>query len=327
MKKTFSIQDLKVNQRLENEYFALNEYEKKFSRLDKPYYNIVLSDKTGEVRGKIWSDSIEKCDANAKIGEIVKVSGAVQEYNGKPQLIVEKLEVCADMAPEEFLPVTSRDRGMMISELEDEIRKTKDIFLRKLLEAFWDNASLRDRYVNFPAGMYVHHGYVGGLLEHVWEMNRLSKPYIEIYPQINRDLLFTGIFFHDIGKLDELDIVGATIIKTDEGNLVAHIGQGLLFLDRFITSNISSMPEQLKTKIFHLILSHQGAPELGSPITPHTLEALVLSMIDDDGAKMNQATKHIEKNLASGESFTEYHKHLGTSFYQKDYILENNQEE
>ena len=154
-------------------------------------------------------------------------------------------------------------------------------------------------------------------------MNKLSKPYFEIYPQLNRDLFFTGLFFHDIGKLEELDIVGATIVKTDEGNLIAHIGQGLLFLDRLINKNISSMPEKLRNKLFHLILSHQGSLEHGSPVPPQTLEALVLSIVDDSGAKMNQATKHIEKNLITGESFTDYHKQLGTSFYQKDYLADD----
>ncbi len=325
MQKTYSVQDLKIDQKITNEFFALADFEKKTSRQDKPYYNLVLSDKTGEIRGKIWSEGILNTDEFAKVGDIVEVSGTVQEYNGKAQLIIESLRVSKNMPPEEFLPVTARDRSMMTSDIEAEIEATGNPFLHKLLMAFWSNPQYRDKYVNFPAGMYVHHGYVGGLLEHVWEMNKLSKPFIEIYPMIDRDLFFTGLFFHDIGKLEELDIVGASIIKTNQGNLVAHIGQGILFLDRLIAEKISSFPANLKDKLYHMILSHQGALEKGSPVVPSTIEALVLSMVDDSGAKMNQAIKHIEKNLTTGEDFTEYHKWLGTSLYQKDYIEESNE--
>ena len=327
MEKRYSVADLKIDQKIDKEFFALNEFERKLSRLDKPYYNLVLSDKTGEIRGKIWSDALKDCDESAQIGDIVEVNGIVQEYNGRPQLIVERLLVTKGLPPEEFLPVTARDRSLMIEDLEKDIEITSNPFLKKLLNSFWTNPEYRDRFVNFPAGMYVHHGYVGGLIEHVWEMNILSKPFLQIYPMLDRDLFFTGLFFHDIGKLEELDIVGATIVKTDQGNLIAHIGQGLLFVDMLIRDNVPSFPQYLKDKLYHMILAHQGALEKGSPVVPATLEAIVLSMVDDNGAKMNQAVKHIEKNIQTGENFTEYHKWLGTSLFQKDYVTDTHPRE
>lgn len=319
MGKTIPICDLRIDQRLNGEAYALKEFEKKVSRQDKPYYNVNLGDKTGEIRGKVWFECIANCDSNLKVGQIVEVIGVVQEYTGKLQIIVESLKACQDMAPDQFLPMTSRNRAEMADDIEDAINEVKDPHLRKLLNLFWTNPDYRDRYINFPAGEYVHHGYIGGMLEHVWEMYKLSLPYFEIYPQLNRDLYFTGLFFHDIGKLEELDIIGATIVRTVQGRLVAHIGQGLLFVHDLI-EQIPSFPEHLRYKLYHLILSHQGELEFGSPIRPQTLEALVLSSVDNNSAQMNQATKHIEKNLENGEEFTDYHKWLGRSFYQKDFL-------
>lgn len=319
MAKNISIVDLKIDQRIVGEAFALKEFERKVSRQGKPYYNVLIGDKTGEIRGKVWTESMQNCDENPGVGEIVDVSAVVQEYNGKPQLIIESLRVSSDMAPEEFLPVTDRNRDEIKDLIEDEISKTKNPHLKKLLELFWLDENNRDKFMNYPAGEYVHHGYVGGLAEHVWEMLEMSRPYFKLYPLLNRDLFFTGLFFHDIGKLEELDIVGAAIIRTSAGRLVAHIGQGLLFVDQLV-KQIPDFPEDLRDKLYHLILSHQGKLEYGSPVQPQMLEALVLSFVDNNSADMNQAVKHIEKHKESGEDFTDYHKWLGRSLYQKDYL-------
>ena len=317
MSKEVSIIDLKIDQKIESVAFALKELEQKVSRVGKPYYNVLLGDKTGELRGKVWTENLDKCDKNANVGSIVLVSGTIQEFAGKPQIIIDSLEIATGMAPEEFLPVTSRDRSEMRSELEERMQKIQNPHLKALVDKFWSDENNRDKFLNFPAGEYVHHGYVGGLLEHVWEMYRLSLPFFEIHPNLDSDLFFTGLLFHDIGKLEELDIVGAAIIRTTSGRLVAHIGQGLVFVDRLV-QEIPDFPEDLRDKLYHMILSHQGALEHGSPILPQTLEALILSFVDANSADMNQATKHIEKDLETGEDFTGYHKWLGRSFYMKD---------
>ncbi len=323
MQKQYNVEDLQIDQKLIKEPFALLEFEKKLSKQMKPYYNIELGDKTGKIRAKAWTESIPNLDTNAEVGNIVAITGKVQSYADKPQIIVERLEVVDDIAPEEFLVVTERDRSQMADDLKAEIDKTQNQYLKQLLDLFWNNDDYRDKFINFPAGEYVHHGYVGGLIEHVWEMNELSKPYLKMYKNLDRDLLFTGIFFHDIGKLEELDIVGATIIRTVSGRLITHIPQGLLFVDHLI-QQIPDFPEMLKDKVFHMILSHQGKLEFGSPVVPQLLEALVLSQIDDAGASMNQAVKHIEKEYQTGNEFTDYHKWLKRSFYQKDYYSDPN---
>jgi 3'-5' exoribonuclease len=322
MEKRISIADLRIDQQLTDASFALNEIEKKISKQSKPYYNLELSDKTGEIRAKIWGENIGNVDDSVKVGDIVAVTGVVQEYAGKPQLILKSLAIVKDMAPEEFLPICSRDRSTMTDDFENAIQDLKNPYLKNLLLTFWENPYYKDRFINYPAGEYVHHGYVGGLLEHTWEMYQLSKPYFMLYPQMNWDIFFAGLFFHDIGKIEELDIVGATIIRTTAGKLVAHIGQGLLLVDRLVRE-VPDFPEDLKNKLYHLILSHQGDLDKGSPIVPQTLEGIVLSLVDNSGAAMNQAAKHIEKNLDTGEEFTEFHKWLKRSLYQKDLLSDS----
>lgn len=318
MQKNISVTDLRIGQSFENIPFALKELEVKMSRQGKQYYNVNYGDKSGEIRGKIWTENMRNVDEGLKVGDIVSISGEVQEYAGKPQVIISRMNRVTDMAPEEFLPTTSRDRSQMADDIEVAINSVQNENLKALLLSFWNNPEYKDKFINYPAGMYVHHGYVGGLLEHVWEMWQLSQPYLKIYPKLNRDLYFTGLFFHDIGKLEELDVVGATIVMTKEGSLLAHISLGVLFLEQMIRKEFSDFPVDLKNKLFHLILSHQGELEYGSPVKPQMLESIVLSMVDANGADMNQATKHIEKHMDSEDEFTEYHKWLRRSLYKGD---------
>lgn len=318
MNKTVSISDFNVNQKISQVPFALKELELKTSQQNKPYYNALIADKTGEIRARIFPESFSRVDTNASVGQIVLIDGAVSEYLGKLQLVIDSMRVTTEMAPEEFLPITSRDRSEMMEELMGEVEKIKDPNLKSLHEAFWGDQSNKDLFFNYPAAEMVHHAYVGGLLEHTWEMYTLSKPFIKLYPQLDWELLFTGLIFHDIGKLEELEIVGATISRTTSGKLVAHISQGLLIIDRMINS-LPDFPEELRNKLFHLILSHQGKLEFGSPVQPQMLEAMVLSFVDVNSAELNQATKHIEKNLSNGDEFTERHKWLGRGIYQKDF--------
>ena len=324
MQNNTQIGELEIGKKVEGCYYVLKEFERKMSRQEKPYYNIKLGDKTGEIRGKMWNLPEGADDHYVRVGDIVVISGVIQEFAGAPQIIVSDMVKATTAAPEDFLPVTSRDRAAMADALEIEIHKTADPHLKELLLLFWGNPSFRDRYINFPAAEYVHHAYIGGLLEHVYEMNELTKPFYSLYPNLNRDLLFAGLFFHDVGKLEELDIVGATLVRTTPGRLVAHIGQGLILVDRLV-SQIKDFPELLKDKLYHLILSHQGELEYGSPVKPQMLEAMVLSYVDNNSAFMNQAIKHIERNIDSGDEFTDYHKWLGRSLWQGDFVKDTSQ--
>ena len=239
------INELEIGKKIESCFYVLKEFEMKISRQDKPYYNVKLGDKTGEIRGKMFNLPANIKESDLRVGDIVVVDGMVQEYAGAPQLMVNDIAKASTAAPEDFLPVTSRDRATMIEAIEHEIDITTNPHLKSLLQNFWNNKEYKDKMVHFPAAEYVHHAYVGGLLEHVYEMNEMVKPFYKLYPNLDRDLLFTGLFFHDVGKLEELDIVGATIVRTAPGKLIAHIGQGLLLVDRLI-NEMHEFPELLK---------------------------------------------------------------------------------
>ncbi len=317
--KKLNIAEIEIDQKIGEEVFILKEFERKVSKSDNYYYNVKIGDRSGELRGKVWPEAMNNVETGLSVGDIVILSGIVQEYNGKPQIIISRMRKAVDMAPEEFLDVTSRDRAQIMSVFEEEISNITDPYLKVLLDKFWQNGSLKDKFMNYPAGEYVHHAYIGGLIEHTYEMLEMSRPFFRLYPQLNWDLFFTGLFFHDIGKIEEFDIVGATIMRSSAGKFVAHIGQGLLIVDRLVRE-IPEFPELLRDKLYHLILSHQGELQYGSPIKPQTLEAMVLSFVDANSAYMNQAVKHIERSLPSGEDFTDYHKYLGRSLWQGDYL-------
>ena len=319
MNKTISVSDLKNDQKIEYVPFALKELDKKVSRQEKPYFNVLLGDKTGEMRGKVWTENMVNVDNSAKVGDIVAISGLVQEYAGKPQIIIESIEKVVGVAPEEFLSVTKRDRDAMNEELTKAIEDTKNPYIKKLLTNFWEDQNWHDRYFNHPAAEYVHHGYIGGMMEHVWEMWNLAQPYIKLYPQVDRDVILAGIIFHDLGKLEELDIVGATIVRTRSGKLVAHIGQGLILVSAFI-DKVDDFPEDLREKILHIVLSHHGEVEKGSPVVPQTLEAMIVHFVDINGQDMRLAIGQMEIDLANGDDFTDYNKYLKRSLYQADYL-------
>lgn len=312
MNKNVYVRDIILGQKLVDEPFSLRELEEKLSRQGKKYYNVVFGDKTGEVRGKVWTENIPKIEKGLKIGDIVYVTGEVQEYNAKPQLIAEKLTKALDFPPDEFLEVTSRDRKQMSEDLSIAIDGISNLHLKELATKIF-KSELRDKIVNYPAAEYVHHGYVGGLLEHLWEMQQISKGFREIY-KIDYDLLLVGILTHDIGKIEEYEFTGTAIVRTTDGMLIGHLNQGILIVDNLI-KQIKDFPPDLRVKVLHMIISHNGSKELGSPMPPHTLEGLALFLLDKSSADMNMAVKDIERGLETGSDFTEYNRWLKSSMY------------
>jgi 3'-5' exoribonuclease len=313
MKKSVFIKGISLGQKLNSEPFALREFEEKISRQGKKYLNIKFADKTGEVRGKVWTENLKNCEEDLKVGDIVFVSGEVQEYNEKLQIMAEKLVKAKDFPLDEFLETTTRNRDLMIDDLNDAIENITNPSLQELAKKIFSGSN-KDKLVNYPGGEYVHHGYVGGLLEHIWEMHRVSKGFAEIYPKIDDDLLLIGILTHDIGKIEEYEFTGTAIVRTKEGKLIGHLTQGVLLVEAII-KQIKGFPEELKLKVLHLIISHNGSKEAGSPVMPQTLEGLALFLLDKSSADMNMAIKQIERGADSASDFTDYNKWLKSSMY------------
>ena len=292
-------------------FFLCTQKDVRQGRTGDLFISLGLQDKTGQIKGRVFSDASRLRD-EFDVGEFVKVQGRTDLYNGRVQLIVERIR---RVNPDQDRPQGFREEDCILSaprpidemwaELQALVAKAGDSFVRDLLErVVGDNAT---RLRVWPAAQTVHHAYRGGFLEHILAVARAALPLAEAYGA-NADIVMAGAILHDIGKLQELDY-DLTTSYSREGNLVGHIALGLVMV-RAATSAIEGFPELLRTQIEHLIVSHHGQKEFGSPVEPMTVEALILSMADDLDAKINQVRQALHDADTDGE-FTAYHARLG----------------
>jgi 3'-5' exoribonuclease len=313
MKETF-IKDLKTGDKLSNVMFAVRTVRKGRTSNNKDYIDVLLADRTGEIQGKIWEDNLDSCD-KFEIGNIVNISGNVGEFRDKPQLTVTFLQRAEEFDVGDFLPKSEKDVEKMYKNIELAVAKVKNEFLVKLLNKFYADQDTREQIKKASAAAIIHHACVGGLVEHMSEMLNLSQVVKKEYPNLDMDIITTGILLHDIGKIKELGITSA-ITRTLEGSLVGHLVIGANMVSAAIDS-IKDFPEDLKAKILHLIVSHHGKLEFGSPIVPMTREAIVLCQLDDLSTKTNIAYKMVEDNKDNGLDFSDRHFALETKMYLK----------
>lgn len=252
----------------------------------KEYGNLVLQDKTGTIDGKIW-------DPNSPgIGEFeamnyVHIEGEVTLFQNACQLNVRRIRRAAEgeFVEADYLPVTKKDIGQMFDQLLGYIASVKNPYLNQLLNKFFvDSPAFAKAFRFHSAAKSVHHGFVGGLLEHTLSVTKLCAYYADQYPQLNRDLLLTAAIFHDIGKTRELSTFPENDY-TDDGQLLGHIIIGTDMVGRMIRT-IPGFPEKLATELKHCILAHHGELEYGSPKKPALLEALALNFADNTDAKL-----------------------------------------
>jgi 3'-5' exoribonuclease len=239
------------------------------------------------------------------------VQGRGNRYNQRLELVVEAIRrVNPDQdrregfREEDCIPSAPRPIDEMWSELESRIAAVGNPWIRRLLGGM--AAAHADRLRIWPAAVTVHHAYRGGLLEHILSLAALADHAGSVYGA-DRDVLFAGAVLHDIGKLEELAYDGATIYTRD-GNLLGHIAIGVTMVERAI-ARIEGFPPELRSRIVHLVVSHHGARELGSPVEPMTEEAFILSAIDDLDARLHQVRRHVQDGGVDGE-FTPYHPRL-----------------
>ncbi len=301
--KTYYVKDLQKNQLIENETFAISDCKKSEDKNGKTYYNLVVGDKTGKLNAKIWSDNLAYAQTNAiKNGKVVKIAAKVDEYKGSLQLNILSLEGVDETSLDEFLESSEFDADEMMNELMAEVDAMKSKDIQKLIHAIFADKEIERRYKYWPAAKSVHHDFRSGLLQHVLEMITISKGLERFYPNINYDVLLAGIILHDIGKVEELAMDGVGVTYTKKGMLLGHISIGAELISRF---KDKSMPEDLFLHITHLILSHHGTLQFGSPIVPSTVEAIMLTYIDNLSAKARTATSQI-KSIPEGEDFSNF---------------------
>jgi len=308
--KTKFIKDFELNDKLTSEQFAIKSIRYGKTADGRNYVNLTVGDKTGEIDAKIWEGDINNCQ-KVNEGDIVELSAIVSEYKDKQQLKITYLQKVENFDLENFLPTTSKDIDELWSSIKESISQISDLHLKKLVNSFFADKDFALNIKKCPAAQWVHHAYIGGLLEHLSEMLQLSAVVSQNYPRINKDLLITAILLHDIGKTEELNVTH-TITRTLSGSLVSHVTQGALMVDKAITKQ-KDFPEDLRLKILHLILSHHGQLEFGSPVKPMTIEAIALHYLDNLSAKINTAEHFISEFSGADAEFTSEIKFLDNS--------------
>jgi 3'-5' exoribonuclease len=268
------------------------------------YLALALSDKTGTMEARMWEDFASAISTCAE-GCYVKVQGQISKYQGKYQITLTKLRAAAasEVDTADFVPTTKFDIAEMWAELRSYVDSFANHDLRRLVFAFLDDESIGAAYREAPAAKVLHHAWIGGLLEHVLTLVRVCRATAPFYSEVDPDLLVTGAILHDIGKVRELSW-GTTFSYTLEGQLVGHISiaQGML---REKIATLPGFPEKLRVLVEHMILSHHGKYEFGSPKLPMTPEAILLSALDDVEAKMQAMRNEFGRDAAAGKSGAE----------------------
>jgi len=307
--KTYYVKDLRKGVVLSNESFAVKSVESSQTKDKKPFYKLLLIDKTGEVKGQIWSDHFADVEKTALIpGNVIMINGMVDDYKGSLQINILSASRLDDNQLTDYMEASDFDLEELWQDLQQHLAKVKTPQIKKLFEKLFSDQELTRKYKTYPAAEYVHHAFQGGLLEHVVEMLDISGPLKKYYPEANFDLITAGIILHDIGKLYELEPIGVVVQRTTEGYLVGHLVKSFEVLGE-VGGNILDAETMLNLK--HIILSHHGYLEFGSPVLPATIEANIVSYLDQLSSKTRVFQKLIRKNIGNEALFSEWDKITG----------------
>ncbi len=298
-------------------YFLCAYKESRTGRSGGEFLFLSLQDASAQVVAKLMTD-VDRYKKEFEAGEFVRVEGRGSLYNGQVQLVLSTIRrVNPDQdrqqgfREEDAILSAPRPIDEMWSELQEHLRGVTNDHVRVLLNRIVADSESQLRV--WPAAQQIHHAYRGGFLEHITKMAEVGRLVARAYGA-NEDLVLAGVVLHDIGKLQELAYEGGAGSYTRDGNLVGHIALGLMMV-REACSGISSFPDELRSQIEHLIASHHGVREYGSPVEPKTIEAFILASIDELDAKLNQVRKAIAED-PSDEEFTAWNKRLGRVLYK-----------
>jgi 3'-5' exoribonuclease len=285
------------------------------------YLALTLADRSGQIQANMWDNVSEALNAFEQ-DDFVKIKGMVQKYNGRWQLTVHKVRKLADHEVDyaDYLPKTSKDVDQLWRTVGEFVESLQNPWLKRLVQDFMADDAIATAYKNAPAAKTLHHAFVGGLLDHVVSLFTLCDLASRNYPQVNRDLLLTGAFLHDIGKIHEL-AYQRSISYTTEGQLLGHMIIELDMLHERL-SHIPGFPAELKILIEHLIISHHGQYEFGSPKLPMFPEALMLHYLDDLDSKMESMRAQFERESELEAPWTSYNSSLGRPLLNTQKFLE-----
>ena len=280
------------------------------SKAGKPYLNVKAVDRTGDIIVRVFDDA-ERIGQGFSEGDFIYIQGRVQVYQGNMQVIARNIQRVdpGTVNANDYMPTSHMNIDKMWMSLRGIMESLEDQPLRELCLSLFDDQDLTERFKRSPAAMSMHHYYIGGLLEHTLSMTMLADQVAHHYTNINRSMLLAGCLFHDIGKIYELS-ASVAIDYTDSGKLLGHISMGVMLIEKLCAA-IPDFPQETKRLLQHIVLSHHGTREYGSPVIPATVESMIIHHLDNLDAKTNAFLNYAEKSTSDGD-WTDRHFLLGT---------------
>jgi 3'-5' exoribonuclease len=303
-----------------DQVFLVSEKQLRTNRNGNLYLQVRLSDRTGSLTGMLWNanDATYKSFNN---GDFLRTQGAVQVHNGALQMILNRIERVDPKSVDEadFVTIADQDIAGFSAKMAGMLRAMKNYHLRNLAECFLSDEAFMAKFTAAPAGVKNHHAYKGGLLQHVVQLMELCASVTPHYPDLDPDLLTIGAFLHDAGKIEELTYQ-RDLGYSDEGQLIGHVVIGVILLEEKLRQvkdlAKEEFPQELALRLKHMIVSHQGQYEYGSPKLPMTLEAIALAYLDDLDAKMHSVGQLIRDDANTDSPWTPYYASLQRKFYK-----------
>jgi 3'-5' exoribonuclease len=303
-----------------DEIFVAAEKQLRANRNGNLYLTVRLSDRSGSLMGMMWNAN-DALYGSFENGDFLRVRGTTQFYNGSLQMIVNQIELEDPNKVNEadFVTLTSADTERLARRLGEMLRGVENYHLRNLAECFLMDEAFMSGLSAAPAGIKKHHAYRGGLLEHVVQIMELTQVVAPLYPEVDGEVLLLGAFLHDIGKIEELTYE-RDLAYSDAGQLLGHVVMAVGMLDRKIqeTERLSedAFPEELALRLKHMILSHHGQYEFGSPKLPMTLEAIALHLLDNLDAKLTSVGQLMREDANVESNWTPYQADVQRKFFK-----------
>ncbi len=300
--------------------FIVSSKQIKPKKTGEHFLALTLCDRSGQIEAKMW-DNVAEAIGSVEQDDIIKIRGLVNKYNGRFQVTIHKLRRMSEEEIDysDYLPKTTKNIDELWQKVCEFVASFQDPHLKALIEAFMADPEIVLAYRTAPAAKTLHHAFIGGLLDHVVSLLSLCDLAVRNYPHLNRDLLLTGAFLHDIGKIYELSY-SRSFSYTTRGQLLGHMIIELEMLHKKVAL-VPGFPDELKVLIEHLIISHHGEYEFGSPKLPMFPEALMLHYLDDLDSKMESMRAHFEREAGMDSEWTSYNPSLGRTLLNPQKFL------
>ncbi len=310
------VKNLQDRDAIQDRAFLVKDKVKGIGKNGRAFLSLLIGDRTGHIDARVW-DRVDEVAELFEMGDIVVVKGQVQVYLNRKQIIIHKIDKSTDgqFNKEDFvIDGPKLDVHALYSELISIVHQIDSNMIKQLVLDSIQDEEIKNLMLKAPAAKTIHHAHAGGLLEHVVSICGLMKAMATHYKFVNYDLLIFGAIFHDLGKVWELDITNDHIQYTHKGRLLGHMQLACELIDRK-SQRILGFPEDLREVMKHIVLSHHGKLEYGSPVRPYFMEAFLVAMVDDLDSKVDTIQNFVESERQTGESWSRYNENFERYFY------------